>query len=163
MGSFKIAKGNHFSYHLPKLRYGKKNLNVIFKFTDTCWFKLETPDDFAINKLVGWSTGLHHTNSIRCGWTPAKDTGKIDLFFYVYQDGVRYEQFFVSVDIGTEYELEMNINNNLLSFTLRNDNITSVNSIYYKTPCDNFGYILFPYIGGRKPARIDTYIDLEFC
>lgn len=159
---YKIKKGNHYSLHLPKLHLGKTNLKVKFRFLDGCWFPLKVKDDYAVNKLCGWSYGWHHKNSIRCGWTPNKEQDKIDLFFYIYSNGERHIHSFCTIDIRTEYSLEIDLIINLLSFSIRSDSSPStILSYYYEKPKSKLGYMLFPYIGGNLPAHTDTKISIE--
>lgn len=157
---FTIFKGWHYSLHFPKLHWGKTSMRVKFRFLDGCWFRLEQPDDFAINKLCGWGFMDHHKDSIRCGWRPSAP-GIIDLYFYLYQNGIRYEKMFSSVEIGREYELEMSVDMGMLSFTLKSEGITT-SSTPFILPKTRLGYYLFPYIGGKKPARMKTKIELTF-
>lgn len=160
---YTIAKGDHYCTHNPKMVYGKTALLLDFKFMDGCWFPLDVSDDYAINKLCGISFGLHHRNSVRCGWTPNAVPGHIDLFFYLYIFGTRKEQKFATVELGIQYRLNINVGNNLVDFTLlRGDSTVASNSIYYPNPRCPFGYLLFPYVGGRLPARCDTKIYLDF-
>lgn len=159
-----VKKCHHYSRHLPKLCYRKTKLRATFKFTDGCWFPLSSPDDYAINKLVGFSRGRHHKNSVRCGWTPNKEPGLIDLFFYLYIKGVRQEMKFTTVEIGLEYTLEIDLSSNLVYFSLRKNGLPIVNnSLYFPTPRCFWGYILFPHIGGKLPARTDTKIELSIA
>ena len=159
---YTIKKGQHYSNYLPKMCYGKTSLAVRFKFMDGCWFPLEVQDDYAINKLLGWSAGLHHRNSIRCGWTPNPTPGLIDLFFYLYINGTRKEQKFATVELGLEYDLRIDTRSDLVSFSLSLNGVhEAYDSVYYPAPKCRFGFWLWPYIGGMLPARLDTKIYLE--
>jgi hypothetical protein len=65
------------------------------------------------------------------------------------------------VNLGQEYEIEIDLRNDLASFNLTSGGESiAIDSIYYKLPWFRWGAILFSYIGGRLPARTDTYIDL---
>lgn len=161
MGSFKIKKGSHYSRRWPVIHLAESVFKFKFKFGLGCWFPLLAPDDYAVNKLCGFSYGYHHHNSIRCGWTPNKVPNKIDLFFYMYSGGVREVHYFATVDLSVEYELVIHASMNQVSFSLRHNGLTLMNPAYYfKKPKFRLGYILWPYIGGQLPARQDTYIDL---
>lgn len=130
---------------------------------DGCWFPLETPDDFAVNKLFGLSYGMHHNNSIRVGWTPANEPGHIDLFFYFYINGMLFEKPFCVVEIGKKYTIEIDISNNQASFTIAGRNFsTTIDSYYFPLPKFQGGYTLFPHVGGGLPARVDTKIYIDF-
>ena len=158
---YKIKKGAHYCQHWPKFHLGETNLRFRFKFGEGCWFPMNVPDDHAINKLCGPGYGDHHKNSVRVGWTPNLRPGWIDLFFYIYQNGHRVEQHFASVEVGTEYEMEIDLNSDLASFNLmHNYECVAIDSVYYKLPWFQWGAVLFPFVGGKLPARVDTYIDL---
>jgi hypothetical protein len=160
---YTIKKGSHYSLHLPRIHFGKTNLKAVFSFMDGCWFPLETPDDFAVNKLFGISYGFHHKNSVRVGWTPASEPGHIDLFFYCYINGVRFEDPFFTVEIGRKYTLEMDMESNVVSFTIAGRTIKkTMDGVFFPIPKFKSGYILFPFVGGKRPALMDTKILLEF-
>lgn len=162
--NYLIKKGEHYCRHWPKIHLGVTKVKFRFRFGAGCWFPLEVPDDYAINKLFGIGYANHHKNSFRVGWTPSKQGGKIDLFFYVYYRGIRIEEYFTSVDISSEYEMEMEAVSDLLSFKLIDlkSDYTITNSIYFKLPWFRIGMVLMPFVGGKLPARTDTYIDLTF-
>ena len=160
---YKIKKGRHYSRHFPKFHFGKTNLKFNFVFGAGSWFPLEVPDDHARNKLCGIGYANHHKNSARVGWTPNPETGKIDLFFYVYCKGIRIEEYFTSVTVSYRYAFEMDISNDLLSFKINGpDGLSHQDSIYFKLPWFRWGMRLNPFIGGKLPARTDTYIELTF-
>ena len=83
---------------------------------------------------------------------------------YIYLKGHRYTHYFDSVVVGVVYDFEIDLSDNLVTFILTADyRPITVASTFYSIPKFDWGYILFPYIGGRKPARVDTKIDLTFC
>lgn len=157
MKTYTIKKGHHYSTHLPKLLFGNSILSSTVKFHKDCWFPLNTSDDYAINKLVGWSNGLHHRNSIRCGWRPAAVPGFIDLFFYIYNKGHRKEAFFTTVECDKEFNLLMAYQGGKILFSIEEKMI--IVKVDYSGP--RLGYMLFPYFGGQNTAPHDINIDLE--
>lgn len=160
---YEIKKGQHYSNHFPKIHFGKTRLKAELVFGAGCWFPLNVPDDYAINKLTGISHGYHHRNSVRVGWRPNPEINRIDLFFYAYSGGKRTEQYFATVDMSGRYQLIMDLKNDLAEFSLRQHGATvAMGSIYYKMPWFKWGYCLFPYVGGNLPARTDTFIGLWF-
>src|SRR3990167_3831510 len=160
---YTIWKNWHYSLHFPRLHFGRTHLKVKFRMLDGCWFAKEVPDDFAINKLVGLGWGNHHKNSARLGWTDRKEPGRINLFFYLYLIGKRYEYPFDTIEIGLQYEFEMDLEDGVIYFKLvKPDGIIAERYNSYSLPKFRYGAILMPYCGGALAARIDTYIDLEF-
>ena len=164
---YTIKKGNHYSRHWPKLHTGKTRMKIRFAFLKGCWWPTVKPDDAAINKLAGWSFGLHHKNSIRVGWAPSLTKNKIDLYFYLYHNGSRHTRLFATVDCRVYHDLKIEIDgphmNGLLSFSMRSEEgVTTLASCSYRMPKFKYGYILFPYVGGKLTARADANIDLGF-
>lgn len=158
-----IKKGKHYSQHPIRLHWYRKSMVATFKLMGDCSYDLKEPDDYAINKLCGWSMGIsHHTNSIRCGWRPSGTPGIISLFFYLYSNGKRMEHLFTNIAIMKEYILEMKLIDNRVNFSLKGNGQTADKSISYNAPYLKFGYALFPYVGGKLPARWDTHIELDF-
>jgi len=160
---YEIKKGQHYSRHWPKLHFGTRKKVVQFKFMDGCWFPLEAPDDYAINKLFGWSYGHHHRDSIRIGWTPNKEPGKIDLFFYAYNDDLQYDEIFATVEIWQECEIEIWLFSGRAFFSLQRSGLPVImDSVSFRIPQFKWGYYLFAYVGGKLPARTNTKIELNF-
>jgi len=139
-------------------------MKVEFEFSNNCWYPLKNIDDYDVNKLCGWSNGMHHQNSIRCGWVPNKEAGHIDLVFYVYYQGARSIKPFCKVETGIKYIMKMYIQNDYLVFSMVQIGalVAKTVSIPYFASNKKLGYLLFPYIGGDLPARQDSNIYLEF-
>lgn len=157
-----IKQGSHYSRHWPKLHFGTRKESIQFRFMDGCWIRPEEPDDFAISKLFGWSYGHHHRDSVRVGWTPNKEAGKIDLFFYTYNDDLQHDEPFATVEVGQQCILEVWLFKGRAFFSLeRNDLDTIMDSVPFQIPWFKWGYYLFPYFGGKKTAPVTTKIELE--
>jgi len=161
MTTYSLKEGTHYSLHLPKFCYNRKELDVEVRFHKTCWFPLILPDDYAINKLVGWSFGRHHKNSFRCGWRPAGKEGYIDLFFYIYNDGERFEKFLATIQCGNTYGFKMKWHpEGCISIGASEKEVLVGGIFFNKAP--KLGYFLFPYFGGKNPTPHDMKIDLDF-
>lgn len=166
MKTYTIKKGSHYSWHIPKFWIGKKNsISMEFRFYEECWFPMRDRDDYAINKLCGWSYGFHHRNSIRVGWTPS-DTRKswIDLYAYYYKNGERGQAFIGTVECGTfnKVQIEYDIKFNTVSCSLRRTISEETITFYAEVNPTWWGVFLFPFFGGRKTAAVNTRIDLSF-
>lgn len=158
MKTYTINEGCHYSQHLLRLTYNRRILISKVMFHSDCWFPLILPDDYAINKLIGWSRGHHHTCSVRCGWRPAAISGYIDLFLYVYSKGHRHEKFFMTVECNKEFKLIMLISSKgHITFSALGKYLTLQEIDLNIKP----GYILFPYFGGNNVAPHDINIDLQ--
>ena len=161
-----IKKGKHYSNHLPRLWFGKKHsLSVKINMDKSCWFKLEEPADYAINKLVGWSYGYHHHNSIRVGWRPSIDRENwIEFHLYVYTNGGRSQHYIDKVECNIENKLDITYHpeKSIITYSLHRPIVISNGYMYAKVKTSWWGYYLFPYFGGIKTAPTDIKIDLKF-
>lgn len=137
-------------------------MKVKFKMLDGTWFSEQEMDDYDHNKLFGWSQGWHHKNSIRVSWVPNKEVGKIDLYFYSYQNWIREIQWFTTVEMGVEYAMNINLTEDMAYFTMINpDNSFVYKEFPYTLPKAKLGYRLNFYVGGDLPARVTTKCYLE--
>src|SRR3990167_6239065 len=152
-----IRKGNHYSYHLPSFHTGIQKLKFRFKFDSSCLYPVVDSEDYAINKLYGFSIGLHHINSVRVGWRPDEQQAckKIALHFYIYNNRARISPYFATVEVDKWYDMEISVLPDRVQFTLRDDSglFLSQSSAPFILPTFRFGYKLFFYAGGKKPAR----------
>jgi hypothetical protein len=57
--------------------------------THSCWYEVVPGVNDQLHKLGGYSRGLHHHNSTRLVWRPAKSWPHFELFVYEYRDGRR--------------------------------------------------------------------------
>lgn len=152
----------HFGIHLRKT---KEKFKV--KFSKEC---LYTPIDWEndYNKLIGWSYGLHHKNSIRIGWRPCNNSAQIELCIYIYENGVRkISDNTLIINVDTEYEFtleyEVDFDNRItLSYPRPMNGYKQYTAIRMYTnikPC--MGYNLYPYFGGNNPSPNKMTIELN--
>lgn len=159
---YTVKRGHHYSWHLPRLYWNKTSMKAKFKFLDGTWYRMDKEDDFDLSKLLGFSRGLHHKNSIRIGWRPSSTPGFIDLFFYLYCQGHRIIQPFTTVEIGLLYDIEIKLKSSEVTFELKkNGLLMSYTSTPYILPKAKWGYSTGFYIGGNLPARTDTKAYIE--
>ena len=165
-----IKEGRHNSNNrIPKLYLFRKNkkqkISRCFKFSNSCLYKIEGPNNYAINKLTGFSMGLFDepmTNSYRFGWNCCKENGKISMYaFYHVNKRMLYEYM---GDIPTEKDHTFIIEKDIdyVNFSIidkkTNEEIlkTSVVLNFKKKWC--FGWRLFPYFGGTCKAPHDILL-----
>jgi hypothetical protein len=162
MKKYTIKQGEHYSKHDFKLYLGKKDFEIIVKFTESCRYNLGDVDQLDINKLWGVSFGNHEKNSIRIGWAYNLFTDKIDLFYYTYENGIRKYEKISECFIGEIVTLELELNFNG-GFWIRGTGITWESGQFhpYKYPFLKIGYWLYPYFGGNEVATHDIEIELE--
>jgi hypothetical protein len=162
-----IKKGKHNRWTLPKFHLGITYLRFRFKFDDSCVYPIIDTDDYDLNKLYGFSYGMHHKNSLRLGWRPCeKEVGKIQVHTYTYNNGVRDMQYLCTVEVGQWYDtwFEVNAFYKTATFTIAggvpNKRIAEM-QIRFVVPKFNLGYFLDFFMGGDKPARQDTVAWIE--
>lgn len=129
-------------------------------FSVRCYYSELNSDSYDINKLFGFSHGLHHQNSVRFGWKPDfQIENKIEIWSYVYNRGIRNFTKICSVNCKEIINYSISIENSMVNFTVSSEtgNIISNFSIDYTIPLVKIGYHLFPYFGGnnKAPRRMD--------
>jgi len=81
----------YFNISFPILidRNGDYSITRYFKFTETAIYRFYDEDQHDVNKLFGFSFGMHHNNSVRFGWRPTEDLTKIEIVGYEYVNKLR--------------------------------------------------------------------------
>lgn len=172
MKKYTLKKGAHYStpselrFHFG-IKDGAMTYKFRFMFTDECIYPVVSGDDLDINKMAGFSLGLHHHNSVRFGWLPSvKEPGKIDLFRYYYNQGKRIPDYTPIATIGTgewfDGELAVTRILDKALFEVRKDGTTiTSSSVPYKVPRFTWGYYLKPFFGGDNacPKDMSIYLD----
>lgn len=159
---FSIKKNKHKDCiwkYFPK--FSKYNtLDFYFEFDKSCLYELDANQN-QINKLIGFSYGHHHNNSVRIGWTGDELSDKIVLYSYVYNNGVRHENKITEVFTNSLYEGVITYDESRKELTYKI--CLNGKSIFHKEKIDfhvKFGYLLRPYFGGKEKAPHDMQIDL---
>lgn len=139
-------------------RRERVSLNYSVTFTDSCRYEIDEPS--CVNKLFGVTHGLFgvHKNSDRFGWTYNKETDKINIWIYYYDNGNLIKKIIDSVCIGernafkiytdTERNLEFSINDNILK-------------IHPQGPGKKWHVLLTPYFGGNSVAPHRIEIEMK--
>jgi hypothetical protein len=161
-----IKKGSHYcsGWSLGLLHTGTTIMahNVVF---DTNCLILPGDDtcDRDINKLFGWSYGMHQTNSIRVGWR--SERGAIHLFAYMYMNGTRVTKGIGWTPAGTSVPVTA-YHDTLLGevvFIVGGFTVGAGSTVRITwtgcAPC--MGYNLRPYFGGNCSAPADMTIKLD--
>lgn len=111
-----------------------------------------------INKLYGFSdnNSQHHLFSARFGWRWKNNA--LELFGYVYNNGVMSFTSLGTVAIGAEQQCTIAVNEQYYIFTL---NGVSTNMPRASTTAKAIGYKLFPYFGGDESAPHEIKIWIK--
>lgn len=137
---YRIKKGRHTSCSFPKLIWDKNSMDVEVMFTDSCrYLTSDSRNQEDWNKLIGYSRGFHHKNSVRVGWRWNHEKEVIELAEYRYINGKRTYSL-IGETVPYKY--------------------TSLSIYIHKGKFPKWGYVLWPYFGGneRVPQDISIYI-----
>ena len=161
---FTIKKGKHYSDNFVYKFFHFFNFasNIFYKvtFNQSCKYELEGEDKYDINKLIGFSRGLHHKESARFGWRYSSKDDCIELFAYCYVSGNRTYKKICNIELNREAILEIAKNKNYYTFRVFQGISTYVFTIDSESKFP-FGYRLWPYFGGNRKAPHDMVIELE--
>jgi len=161
---FLIKKNSHYSnrflYKIFNAIQIRNTLSYLVLFDDSCVYQLTKEDQSDINKLFGFSLGLHHKNSARFGWCWLDN--QLRIYAYWYDNGVRKSKEIQSISIKRKYLLTIENLDNKWKFSVIDfygDGLQEIEVEKSKTKI-NFGYTLWPYFGGNQVAPQDITIDL---
>lgn len=166
MKKWVIKKSRHYSLSNFWLRlfpsFGFKTKSYQFQLDESCWYAFSDADDYDINKLFGYSYGMHHVNSTRIGWRPnfdKKDT--FDLFIYNYNDKIRTMQLFANVNSNQKYRCYITPTRKSSYFTYalaqEDFKILKVMDLSFNFPVFSLGYPLWFYFGGNKTCSLNIF------
>jgi len=120
--------------------------------SDSMWYSTKELGDFT-NKLCGFSYGHPHKNSIRIGWRPSDEVGKIDLFYYSYNNGKRVITPFITINTGSRYRFIMNVMDTAVEFICEDNGDYKFKKFpFIKPESCLYSTILYPYFGGNPTA-----------
>jgi len=145
---------------IPIIFKKNKSFSIVkdFEFTPSTMYHFDDADQFDVNKLFGFSIGMHHTNSFRFGWRPSKDLLKMEIGAYEYHNKVRvFILPLCEVEIGKNYKYEINYlsDKKQVQYKIVEDNNTLVTHISNVDVKKYWGYKLGLYFGGNKKAPHD--------
>lgn len=159
---FTIKNGSHYSnqfwYKLLNFFNFKSNLTYEVIFNVTSIYKFPNVDQQDINKLFGYSNGMHHNNSSRFGWN--YDGQDLILWAYYYNSGqLKYKQL-TKIEFGETYQLSIYNENSACNFIVRKNNKLAV-TLIVDSNSNSIGYKLWPYFGGNNVDPHDITIEMS--
>lgn len=151
----------HFSPHV-----GVKEMKRTVRFDSSCYYAFNDEDQYDINKLFGFSEGLHHQNSARFGWRCNPNKRSIEIHTYVYRDGVRVNvngplSLITEVPLNTTFYASIQCNKEFYIFRVVYGKFVSAMAIGRSDKAYKFGYYLYPYFGGNKTAPHDMVLEIS--
>jgi hypothetical protein len=133
-----------------------------YMFTGSCLYDLKDEDQGDVNKLFGYSLGLHHINSVRFGWRANIKNATIEIVAYEYRDKVRSVTPICEVKLNEPYKYDIQYNGyGQVQYAVYEKDgfqvMGIVNPLVLKHKY-NIGYTLGIYFGGNEKAPQDITI-----
>lgn len=165
MKQYTIKEGNHYSGLRFRPVLFKKRLNFAFSFDESCLYDFGDINQKDVNKLVGFSFGFHHRNSVRLGWR-AVDMEKIELLAYVYRKGKLVKEWEEHLYLGlvrpnTQLYGTIEVTRWKYKFTILGDKLSKSTELHRPLLLNPFGYMLYPYFGGDNKAPHDINLKMQ--
>ena len=157
---FTILKGQHFAISNSYQSIDTDALQFIARFDSSAIYRsLASENQYDINKLYGFSDNadMHHQFSARFGWSWTE--GKLWLYGYVYNDGVRTSTKLCAIPLCNNVPCEIQVKNSVYEFWVEGQKKASMPRA--ATTSKAKGYLLFPYFGGDETAPHDVRIWIK--
>jgi hypothetical protein len=154
----------YFGFFIPILIRKGKSFSIVknFKFSESTMYHFEDADQYDVNKLFGFSFGMHHIDSVRFGWRPNEDLSRMEIVGYEYINRLRVPTIpicEVQLNKWYKYELKYNGKANQIEYNISDGEkaFGLIHPITLKNKL-NWGYRLDLYFGGNKKAPHDMII-----
>lgn len=154
----------YFDLFIPVIIRKDKSYSITkyFKFGESAMYHFEDADQYDVNKLFGFSLGLHHNNSVRFGWRPNEELSRVEIVGYEYLNKLRIPTIPITeIQLDKWYKFTIKYNAILSQIEyIVSDNEKQFGVIHPITLRHkwNFGYRLYLYFGGNKKAPHDITI-----
>ncbi len=159
---FSIKKGNHFSNRFIHKILSFFNINrkmiYMIKFDESALYSDDTLDRYDVNKLFGFSIGMHHNNSYRFGWNCLNN--EIHIYAYLYVEGKRIINEIGVIKINETHKFIIYLNGSKCIFSVTDSKLNLKQVIFNVKNKKVFGYNLWPYFGGNKTATQNINIEM---
>ncbi len=156
---FTIPQGQQYCIQNGFFAAEYSQLNFVVRFDSSAIYTTESSSNQGdINKLYGFSdnNSQHHLFSARFGWRWKNNA--LELFGYIYNNGVMSFTSLGSVAIGAEHQCTIAVNEQYYIFTL---NGVSTQMPRNSSTTKGIGYKLFPYFGGNEKAPHEIKIWIK--
>jgi hypothetical protein len=147
--TYLIPAGSHYVNNSTLKSVKTSEMKFAVKFDSSAIYTTLAPiNQSDINKLYGFSEGFNNQyNSARIGWNWY--LGKLNLYAYVYNKGVRTFRKITSVAIGAEHNCSIKVWGTNYIFTVNGISITLGRALKTVTAS---GFQQYPYFGGDEVA-----------
>jgi len=154
-----INQGSQSANQNTYRQINSNEMKFVVKFDNSAIYQTIAPvNQLDINKLYGFSDNNqdHHQNSARFGWRWNQNA--LELFAYVYNNGVQSDKYLGKVNIGDEINCAIKVAGNQYLFTLNGAQTTMPRA---STTEMAVGYQLYPYFGGDEMAPHEIKIQIK--
>ena len=158
--AYRIDRGRH-SPHQRRIRlHRSREFAIRCRFDTSCLYLAADH----INKIFGYSFGWnHHRNSFRIGWRCSGDRIEVVAYWYL-RGSSSYEHLFY-IEPEEAFSLHAVIGQEVaqLSYRVGQDSWQGQQVLYNpeKKPLRNWGYVNYPYFGGREKAPHPMVVYLK--
>lgn len=160
-----IEKNTHYARPLQLLKKllgirvcKTRKMSCEVSFAESCRYDVGR-DQSDINKLFGFSLGMHHTNSMRFGWRYVPSVDAIEIVTYIYRKGERLKEQHVNwVSLGkrVRYTIELRKDGTVHFYAGERWSAGEIMGTQGKI---FFSYPLSLYFGGNCTAPHDMLIN----
>ena len=105
-----------------------------------------------VQKIIGFSRGWHHWNSIRLGYNRSENTNFVRLFLYTYVKGKRNEQLIGTWQVGTKLDVELTFKHHVFGAVICGD-FGQYSKVEYAPIWFPIGYLLGSYFETDAPEN----------
>jgi len=157
--NYTIRQGQQFCDQSTFFPVECTELKFVVKFDSSAIYTTIDPiNQYDINKLYGFSDNNsdHQKFSARFGWRWSNMA--LDIFAYVYNDGILVWKKLGTVQIGDENNCSVRVLDQQYIFSLNKSTDTLQRSSTTKA---GVGYKLFPFFGGNESAPHDITIKIK--
>jgi len=150
------AMGNT-SKMLPRLLINPKQLTCHLNIGD--W-----PACQGIQKMIGFSKGFHHRNSIRLGYNRSQGEDFVRLWMYAYVNCERIEKMIGEFKIGQEISVHIYWLKSLIAIEIYkpSSNFPTHDVCHHRLNLTlPIGYLLRPYAEIDGPEDVQTKFDVD--
>lgn len=153
--TYTIQKGEHSSGNHFNLTQST-HLEAYIQLTESCNYNLNSIDQFDINKLVGLSDALSHSDSsVRFGWRSLE--GQLEIHGYIRSNGQHTSYLLGTVKPDEVFYVRIQIYPDEYRLKLRNQETRIGRASQYT----GIRYQLYPYFGGNQTAPHKIQINIK--
>lgn len=165
MQGYYIKKNHHSPQNRRFILQSSREFAIVCMFGKTCLYSFaDRTAQQAVNKIFGYSFGPnHHSNSFRIGWRCRDSIFEILAYWYIKR--VRCHKLLFSIEPGKRFSINSIIGDEKarVNYLIEGKHPVCEEVVFNpeKRKLKRWGYVNYPYFGGRKKAPHDMEIFLK--